>query len=150
VPVDAPIEAARPADLAAVKQLLRDSGLPDRDVVAPLLAHVLVARRGAALAGVVGLEALGRCGLLRSLAVAPADRGRGLGVELTHALERHAAGLGVQRLYLLTTTAEAFFARLGYRAIPRERAPAEIQGTTEYRELCASTSVCMVRDLEEA
>jgi amino-acid N-acetyltransferase len=144
-----PIASASAADLPAVKQLLRDSGLPDQDVVAPLLAHFLVARRGSALVGVVGLEALGRSGLLRSLAVAPAERGRGLGIELTQTLERRARGLGLGRLYLLTTTAESFFARLGYRAIPRETAPAEIRGTTEYRELCASTSVCMVKDLEE-
>ena len=72
-----------------------------------------------------------------------------LGIELTRSLERGARHLGIVQLYLLTTTAEQFFARLGYRVIPRDRAPAEIQGTTEYRELCASTSVCMVRDLEE-
>jgi len=147
--MDIPITFARPADLAAVKQLLRESGLPRRDVVAPLLVHFLVARRGASLVGVVGLEALGRCGLLRSLAVAPAERGRGLGIELTRSLERRAWSLGIAQLYLLTTTAEGFFSRLGYRAIPRDRAPAAIQGTTEYRELCASTSVCMVRDLGE-
>jgi N-acetylglutamate synthase-like GNAT family acetyltransferase/uncharacterized damage-inducible protein DinB len=147
--MDAPIMPARPADLDLVKGLLREAGLPDRDVVAPLLAHFLVVRRGTGLAGVVGLEPLGRCGLLRSLAVAPAERGRGLGKELTGALERHARLLGIAQLYLLTTTAESFFATLGYRAVARERAPAAIQGTTEYRELCASTSVCMVKDLGE-
>ena len=147
--MDVPITSARPVDLPAVKRLLHDSGLPDRDVVAPLLANFLVARRGSVLAGVVGLEALGTCGLLRSLAVAPAERGRGLGIELTRSLERRARRLGIAQLYLLTTTAEAFFARLGYRVIPRDSAPAAIQGTTEYRELCASTSVCMIKDFEE-
>lgn len=147
--MDVPIASAQPADLPAVKRLLREAGLPDQDVVAPLLAHFLVAVRGAALVGVVGLEPFGRCGLLRSLAVAPAERRRGLGIELTRSLERRARSLGIAQLYLLTTTAEGFFASLGYRAIPRDRAPAAIQSTSEYRELCASTSVCMVRDLEE-
>jgi N-acetylglutamate synthase-like GNAT family acetyltransferase/uncharacterized damage-inducible protein DinB len=147
--VDIRIASAQPGDLAAVKGLLRDSGLPDQDVGASLLAHFLVARRGAELVGVVGLEPFGRCGLLRSLAVAPADRRRALGIELTRSLERVARQLGIAQLYLLTTTAEQFFAKLGYRVIPRDRAPAEIQGTTEYRELCASTSVCMVTHLEE-
>jgi N-acetylglutamate synthase-like GNAT family acetyltransferase/uncharacterized damage-inducible protein DinB len=147
--LDAAIASARARDLAGVKGLLRDARLPDRDVEAPLLAHFLVARRGGRLVGVVGLEPFGRCGLLRSLAVAPAERGRGLGVTLTRALERRARDLGIAQLYLLTTTAEAFFARLGYRVLPRDRAPAAIQGTTEYRELCASTSICMVKDLEE-
>jgi amino-acid N-acetyltransferase len=136
------IGAASPTDLPAVIRLLDASGLPHRDVTAALLAHYLLARRGDALLGVVGLEPLGTVGLLRSLAVAEPGRGRGLGVE------RHARDLGIAELYLLTTTAERFFGKLGYRAIPREDAPPLVQGTTEYRELCSSTSVCMVKTLE--
>lgn len=142
------IGAAAAADLPAVIHLLDASGLPHRDVTAALLAHYILAKRGEALLGVVGLEAVGTVGLLRSLAVAPSHRGRGLGVELTRALERHAWGLGIAELYLLTTTAERFFGNLGYRAIPREDAPLPIRETTEYRELCSSTSVCMVKTLD--
>jgi amino-acid N-acetyltransferase len=142
------IATAGPADLPAVIELLRASGLPHRDVTATLLAHYLLAKGDSALVGVVGLEPLGDAGLLRSLAVVAAHRGRGLGIELTRALEHHARDLGITRLYLLTTTAEKFFGKLGYRAIPREDAPPSIQGTTEYRELCSSTSICMVKTLD--
>ena len=142
------IATAGTADLPAVIELLGASGLPHRDVTAALLAHYLLATGDDALLGVIGLEPLGDAGLLRSLAVAAAHRGRGLGFELTRALERHASELGITRLYLLTTTAEEFFGKLGYRTIPREDAPPSIQGTTEYRELCASTSICMVKTLD--
>ena len=141
------IGAAAAADLPAVIHLLEASGLPHADVTAPRLAHFLLARRGDVLLGVVGLEALGTVGLLRSLAVASAHRRRGIGIALARELERHAWGLGIAELYLLTTTAERFFANLGYRAIAREDAPAGIRGTTEYRELCSSTSTCMVKAL---
>jgi len=141
------ITPAGAADLPAVLGLLDAAALPHRDVTPALLQHYLVARRAGALLGVVGLEPLGPAGLLRSLAVASEERGHGLGVELTRALERHAGGLGISRLYLLTTTAERFFTRLGYRAIPRADAPPALQQTTEFRELCSSSSVCMVRDL---
>lgn len=139
------IGPATPADLPAVLRLLQQSSLPAADVTAAMLAHFLVARRGGGLAGVIGLEPLGEVGLLRSAAVDAAERGRGLGIALTGAIERHARALGVRRLFLLTTTAEGFFGRLGWRVLPRAEAPAAIQGTTEYRELCASTSVCMVK-----
>jgi amino-acid N-acetyltransferase len=141
------IATAGAADLAAVLELLEASGLPHGDVTAALMPHYLVARRGAALLGVIGLEPLGEVALLRSLAVASSHRGRGLGVELTRSLEDHARSLGVAQLYLLTTTAERFFGRLGYRAMARGDAPPPIQGTLEYRELCSSTSVCMVKAL---
>ena len=143
------ISPAVAGDLPAVHRLLEASSLPAADVTAAMLAHFLVARRGGGLAGVIGLEPLGEVGLLRSAAVAAEERGRGLGLALTEAIERHARILGVRRLYLLTTTAAGFFGRLGWRAVPRAEAPAAIQGTTEYRELCASTSVCMVKALDD-
>lgn len=146
--MDSTITLAGAANVAAVIELLEASALPHRDVTADLMAHFLLARGGGALLGVIGLEPLGAVGLLRSLAVASSDRGRGLGIELTRALERHARGLGIARLYLLTTTAEQFFGKLGYRTVSRAEAPAPIQGTTEYRELCSSTSICMIKDLD--
>ncbi len=148
--MDAEIAFAHPGDLPAVRRLLREAGLPERDVTAPLLANFLLARRGRRLAGVVGLELLGRYGLLRSLAVASPFRGRGLGLELTRSLEQHARWLGIERLYLLTTTAEAFFAAHGYRTVPRDDLPAAVQGTTEYRALCPASAVCMVKRLDFA
>jgi len=141
------IESATAADLPDVVRVLDGAGLPHSDVTAPMLEHFLLARRGGKLLGVVGLEPLGSVGLLRSLAVDASHRGEGLGLDLTRAVERLARARGVADLYLLTTTAERFFARLGYGVLPRAEAPAPIRGTTEYRELCAATSVCMVRHL---
>ncbi len=143
--MDVAIGFAQPGDLAAVRRLLQEAELPVGDVTAHLLANYLLACRGERLVGVVGLELLGRYGLLRSLAVAPAFRDRGLGSELTRALEQHARWLGVERLYLLTTTARAFFERHGYRTVPRDDLPAAVQGTTEYRALCPVSAVCMVK-----
>jgi len=142
-----PITPASAADLPAVARLLEAAGLPHRDVTAPMLAHYLLARREGALLGAVGLEPFDAVGLLRSLAVAPSERGHGIGADLTHALERHARDLGIADLYLLTTTAELFFAGLGYRVIARDAAPPPIRNTTEYRELCSSTSICMAKTL---
>lgn len=139
------IASARASDLPDVVRLLDVAKLPRQDVTAALLEHYLLVRRGVALVGVIGLEPLGRVGLLRSLAVAEDERGRGLGIALTHALERRARDLGIADLYLLTTTAERFFSKLGYRRVPRTGAPTAIQGTREYRELCADSSVCMVK-----
>ena len=144
------IDAAGPGDLPAVKELLDRSGLPSSDLTAEKLRHFLVARAGGGIVGVIGVEPLGEEGLLRSAAVAAAQRGQGLGGELVAALERRARELAIRRLYLLTTTAETFFRGRGYRRAAREEAPAAVQATTEFRELCASTSVCMVKDLGRA
>lgn len=57
--------------------------------------------------------------------------------------ETKAAEQGVESLYLLTTTAAQFFARLGYEAVPRSEAPAVIAATAQFSELCPASSTFM-------
>ena len=143
------IAAAQPAEVAAIGVLLRDAGLPAGDF-ADHLAHFLAARRNGQVVGAVGLELHGRDALLRSLVVAPARRGAGLGGRLVACLERAAARQGAWRFYLLTTTAEAFFARRGFQKIPRATVPAGIAATREFRSLCPVSAVCMTRAVAPA
>ncbi len=53
----------------------------------------------------------------------------------------------IERLILLTQTAAAFFARYGYQVIGRSEAPADVQGTEEFRSLCPSSAACMAKRL---
>jgi protein-tyrosine-phosphatase len=53
----------------------------------------------------------------------------------------------VRTLYLLTTTAEPFFAKHGYARAAREAAPAAIRATREFSGICPSSSAFMSRDL---
>ena len=84
--------------------------------------------------------------MLRSLVVAEAWRGRGLGDALVRRLEAAAQAWGVRRWWLLTTTAEAFFLKRGFRLTPRAEAPAAIAATAEFRGLCPSIAVCLSRE----
>jgi amino-acid N-acetyltransferase len=87
----------------------------------------------------------GHSALLRSLAVRRDGQGHRLGAALLAHAESQAGVLGVDRLYLLTTTAERFFAARGYAVAPRDAAPPEIQATAEFAGLCPSSSVCMIK-----
>ena len=146
---DYTIAPAAPADGPAIAALLGAAELPHEDIT-PHLGHFLVARDGGAIVGAVGLEVYAPDGLLRSLVVAPAHRGRGLGDELVRRIEQAAAEWGVERFWLLTTTAEAFFARRGFRVTPRTGAPAKIAATHEFKRLCPSTAICLTRARTEA
>lgn len=140
-------QPARRDDLAAIRELLTRSELPSADLGERQLDHFLVARDGAGLAGVIGLEPYGADGLLRSAAVRPALRGQGLGAVLARSLEAHARAAGIEVLYLLTLTAERFFHKLGYAPIAREQAPAALRQSGEFRTLCPASAVCMTRRL---
>ena len=96
----------------------------------------------------IGLEPYGSVALLRSLAVAPAWQGRGLGSALLAHAEQAARQRGIAALYLLTTTAAAFFARRGYVRLPREAAPPVLQQTAEFAALCPASAVCMTKTLD--
>jgi amino-acid N-acetyltransferase len=131
----------------AVKQLLSDSNLPTSDITAQHLQHFFACGSGPDLEGLVGLELYGELALLRSLAVAPNQRRSGLGARLVEHAERYARDRGVKSLYLLTTTAEAYFLRRGYARVPREKAPDSIRGTQEFSGICPSSSAFMVKHL---
>ncbi len=136
-----PIEAM-PQD-EELLALLSACGLPVSDLSPAGGVHFLGCRAGGALAGVVGLELHGRAGLLRSLAVAPAHRGHGLGAALTIHAEEQARRLGIETLYLLTTTAAGFFTRLGYSAADRRDAPVGIRQSAQFCGLCPVSSSFM-------
>ena len=144
------IEPATPADAPAIAALLRAAELPHEDFAAHL-GHFLVARdeRGAVV-GAIGAEVHAPEALLRSLAVAPALRRAGLGGELVRRLEAAAAAWGVTRWWLLTTTAEKFFAVRGFIAAPRTDAPPVIRRTGQFSGGCCGSAVCLTRARKEA
>ena len=126
-----------------VEALLTEAQLPVSDLSSSLSLSLLGVRESGRLVGVVGIEVYGDVGMLRSLAVASARRNAGLGVSLVSNAEAWAAEQGVKALYLLTTTAAQFFARLGYEAIPRSEAPAAIAATAQFSDLCPASSTFM-------
>ena len=135
-------------DLAAVRALLAVAGLPTADLTAAPRAEFWGCHEGTHLIGVIGLEGYGAVALLRSLAVAPAWQGRGLGSALLAHAEQAARPRGITALYLLTTSAEAFFTRHGYVRLPREAAPPILHQTAEFAALCPASAACLTKALD--
>ena len=75
------------------------------------------------------------------------SRGRGVGSTLLAEAERYARLREVKEIYLLTTTAERFFARSGYERILRDAAPQAIRETQEFSSLCPASSALMRKRL---
>jgi amino-acid N-acetyltransferase len=141
------VVAATPTDADAIVALLDAVDLPHDDLTAAALRHFRVLRRDGTLVGMVGIEPAGSGGLLRSLAVRPAERGRGHGRALVRDAEAYARQQGLDALYLLTTTAAGFFADLGYEQIARDTVPPAIAQTDEFDRLCPRTARCMQKSL---
>jgi amino-acid N-acetyltransferase len=56
---------------------------------------------------------------------------------------RQARGDAIAELFLLTTTAAAFFERIGFRAIHREDVPAPVRASVEFQSACPSSATVM-------
>lgn len=134
-------------DLTYVRTLLERNDLPTADVDStPGSFYVGYDDDGRRVA-VGGVEVRGADGLLRSVVVEQSARGEGNGTTLCAALEERAAAEGVATLYLLTTTADAFFARRGYVEVDRGTVSAAIRETPEFAELCPHSATCMRKSL---
>ena len=141
----AKLRAAQVADLPAIKHLLAASQLPLAGVAESLPGFIVAEAEGT----VVGTAALEVCcdnALLRSVAVVPEWRSRGLGRALVTRVIADAEARGLRALYLLTTTAEHYFPSFGFREVARADVPADVQGTEEFRSACPASAVVMCRD----
>ncbi|HTT39983.1 MAG TPA: arsenic resistance N-acetyltransferase ArsN2 [Burkholderiales bacterium] len=134
-------------DLPAVLALLKSCSLPTQDITPAMLGGFLVARHDGQVVGVAAVVPAGTDALLRSVAVAPDHRGLGIAERLCDLLEKRARQAGIANLYLLTQTAEGYFAQRGFRSIERAQAPAPLQATAEFQQLCPASAVCMRKAL---
>jgi amino-acid N-acetyltransferase len=144
--VQAPVISSRP-DLATVRRLLTAARLPTEDLTDGHLEHFFHAADVSRPLGVVGVELFGELGLLRSLVVRDESRASGVGSALVKRVEDYARSRGVRDLYLLTTTAQAFFAARGYRVAPRDQVPEAIKSTREFAAICPASAVLMTKQL---
>lgn len=134
-------------ELGAIHALIRASALPTEVVPDRFPEAYVVARRGGAVVGVAALEMHERSGLLRSVAVAHGERGRGTGLALVADRLAMAWANGLASVYLLTTTAAPLFRRFGFADADRAGAPAALVASPEFAALCPSSAACMRLDL---
>lgn len=125
-----------------MESLLARERLP-REGVAEHFDTFVVAERGEDVVGAAGLEVHGTLGLVRSVVVAPEAKGQGLGRGLTQQLLAQARARGLEAVYLLTTTAPDFFARLGFERIAREAAPSPLWASAEFQGACPASAIVM-------
>jgi len=140
--MDTRIERPSKADRVSIVALVSQAGLPI-DGLAVHLDTAVVARRGDRVAACAALEIYPDGALLRSVAVAPEARGEGLGQQIVRAALDLARQKGTAAVYLLTTTAEDFFPRFGFRRVRRDDVPEGVRASIEFRSACPASATAM-------
>jgi amino-acid N-acetyltransferase len=134
------------ADLDQIIKLLAAGNLPTEDVSLGKITF-MVALRADEIIGCIGLEALGKDGLLRSMAVKHDLRGNGVGQQLFLKLLSYCTQNEITDIHLLTVDAGRFFESKGFVYADRSKAPPSIKQTAEFAQLCPSSCSYMVRTL---
>jgi N-acetylglutamate synthase-like GNAT family acetyltransferase/SAM-dependent methyltransferase len=142
------IRTANPDDFEAVVGLLKSAGLPTEDLN-PTLPNFLLAFVDDKLVGSAGIEVKGAYGLLRSVAVDAAFRNYKIARRLVNDLVKQVRLQGVKEVFLITTTAEAYFEKQGYERIDRKTVPDEIAQSQQFSGLCPSSAVVMKKGIEK-
>jgi len=127
-----------------IRALLTASDLPTDDLEDSTIT-LFGAFDDETLVGVVGLQSCEDVGLLRSLAVAPQHRDRGIARMLCAHVIAEARARGMASLWLITTTAREYFTRHAFEAVAREEAPEAIRATAQFTSLCPSSASVMRR-----
>jgi len=140
-------------DLPPARRLLTETGLPVdgledqfEDGCAVAVAPGLGGRD--CVVGLAGLETYGRHGLLRSVVVDPAWRGRGIASALVKDRLERARAAGLEAVWLLTDTAPGYFSRFGFVKTDRDKAPADLERSPEFSGACPRTATLMVAAVE--
>jgi len=136
------IRFAEENDFEAVLGLLKKVKLPFKGVKENI-SRFLILDSGGTVIGVVGLEKYANKGLIRSLCVVPGKQGEGIGGKLFDAVIKYAKEENCDEVYLLTETAEKFFAARGFEVIDRDDAAREVRESFEFQSVCPLSAVCM-------
>ncbi|HVL81573.1 MAG TPA: GNAT family N-acetyltransferase [Actinomycetota bacterium] len=131
------VRTAVPADRERIEELIAQAGLPLSGL---RTEDALVALSDGAVVGAVAVERRGPTAVLRSLAVDPQRRREGLGSRLVIGALEVARWSGAREVYLATSDASRFFARLGFVPVSRERARRMCPTTSLSGESCADAA----------
>jgi amino-acid N-acetyltransferase len=96
------------------------------------------------LAGTAAWEQLENdLGLLRSVSITERARGKGVGTLIVAATLRAAAAAGIKEIYLVTPSAEGFFAQCGFSTVRRDQLPDAVAHHRQVTRDCPSTAAVM-------
>ena len=131
--------------LSELVAALQSAGLPVEDLCRATAIYQLEDDSGPI--GWPALESRDGAALLRSVVIVEGRRGMGAGAELVEGAIDRAAADGIGELWLLTETAGPFFARIGFAPADRTSAPASLQATAEFANLCPASADCVKLEL---
>ncbi|HVM89842.1 MAG TPA: arsenic resistance N-acetyltransferase ArsN2 [Puia sp.] len=128
--------------LSVAEDFLMENNLPATDISEPMVELFFGVLNGGVVA-TIGRESYDQDILLRSLAVKAAFRNMHIASQMINYLLSLCKKGNIKSVYLLTTTAEKYFEKFGFKKIERPDVPGVIRETKEFKNLCPSSAIVM-------
>ena len=136
------VRKATANDYPRIIELLTESDLPLAGLTGA--DDFVVLSRKDKIIGCAAVERYDDYGLLRSVAIAEPERGRGLGVKLVEEVLERAQQDGISEIILFTKSASTFFEETGFRMIEREQVPLSVQTSLEFQTVCSKSQAMSI------
>ena len=140
------IQQATEREFDAIKKLLDNNNLPTTDIYQDNI-QLFIGLIDDKIMSVIGLEKYKNVGLLRSLAVTDLFKNQQVGSRLIRHIVDLCASEHIDKIYLLTTTADKYFVKFGFTKIERIEAPDILKQTREFKDICPVSAVLMYKSL---
>lgn len=135
------VRPANGADLAHIASILHRGKLRSGGARERLGRTVVVEADRGRPVSTAAVDILGSSGILRSVATAAPELGRGSGTLAVAGALRIAARAGARRVFAMTESAQGFFKRLGFEEIERADLPDEIAADPSLERECATAAI---------
>lgn len=139
---DLQLRGAQATDLHAIAALLERCGLHAADIE-PLLPWFHVAAMDGRVVGCAGAERYGKSVVVRSVAVLPEYRDRGIASHLVQSVLTRARADGCRHAVLLSASCPSYFARYGFSLVTASRLPPEVLASAEFHRDAGVPALCM-------
>jgi N-acetylglutamate synthase-like GNAT family acetyltransferase len=141
---DVRLRKAGDADKNTIRKLLETVNLPVESVDSGATTFY-IAEENSIVIGIAGFEFYGKDVLLRSVAVPPELQKQGIGEHIVDLMISIARDRHINRVVLLTETAERFFSKKGFKVVDRSSIDnVSMKQSSEFTFACPTSAVCMV------
>ena len=128
------IRIATDKDLLQIQHILVKAGLSKEGIEQNIDNFLVACTADKKIVGTVGIEPLGRDGLLRSLVLTSETWNAKIGLDFIELAVAYGKQKGYETLYLLTNSSFPFFEYIGFQVVEETKIPEHIRDSEHFQQ----------------
>ncbi len=128
------IRIATEKDLLPIQRLLARASLSKRGIEQNIDNFLVVESPAKKIIGTVGIEPVGKDGLLRSLVLSSENWNAKVGLNFIELAVAYGKQKGYENLYLLTNSSLPFFEYIGFKILEEKEIPAHLKASEHFSQ----------------